>query len=67
MPLPCVASSVLCHVEKLSNWVQPCQAIVNGHLCPFDFSLAAARATSGQVAGGLSVEIPAAANASLLK
>src|SRR6476661_4087239 len=66
-PLLLVANSTLCQAEKLSSWVQPCQAVVNGHLWPLALSLAAARATSGQVAGALVVSRPAALNASLLK
>src|SRR5438309_11074970 len=66
-PLRLVAYSTLCQVEKLSSWVQPCQLVVNGHLWPLAFSLAAASATSGQVFGGLSGSRPAALNASLLE
>ena len=65
-PLLLVASSTLCHDEKLSNCVQPCHAVVNGHLWPAAFSLAAASATSGQLLGSLVVSSPAALNASLL-
>src|SRR4051812_40797534 len=65
-PLPLVAISTLCQVEKLSSCVQPCHAMVSGHLWPLDLSLAAARATSGQVVGGRAGSRPAALNASLL-
>ena len=65
-PLPLVANSVLCQAEKLSSWVQLTQLVVNGHLWPLAFSLAAARATSAQVVGGLSASRPAALKASLL-
>src|SRR5215207_9229140 len=65
-PLFLLANSTLCQAEKLSSWVQPCHAVVKGHLWPEAFSLAAARATSGQVAGALSGSSPAALKASLL-
>ena len=66
IPLPLVANSVLCQVENDSNWVQPCQAVVTGHLWPLAFNLAAANVTSGHVWGSLSVETPAALSASRL-
>ena len=66
MPLPLVANSVLCQAEKLSSWVQLIQLVVKGHLWPLAFSLAAAKATSGQVVGGFSGSLPAALTASLL-
>ena len=65
-PLLRVANSTLCQVEKLSSCVQLWKLVVNGHLWPLALSLAAASATSGQVAGGLSGFRPAALNASLL-
>ena len=65
-PLDLLANSTLCQAEKLSNCVQPCQAVVKGHLWPLALSLAAASATSGQVLGGFAVSIPAALKASLL-
>ena len=57
---------MLCQAEKLSSWVQLIQLVVNGHLWPLAFSLAAASATSGQVVGGFSGSRPAALKASLL-
>ena len=66
MPLPLVANSTLCQAEKLSSWVQLTQLVVNGHLWPLAFSLAAASVTSGQVFGGFSGSRPAALKASLL-
>src|SRR6476620_4360109 len=66
-PLLLVANSTLCQAEKLSSCVQPCHAVVNGHLWPEALSLAAAETTSGQVLGALSVGRPAALKASLLK
>jgi hypothetical protein len=66
MPLPLVANSTLCHAEKLSSCVQLIQLVVNGHLWPAALSLAAARATSAHVTGGLLGSRPAALNASLL-
>src|SRR6187549_2193918 len=65
-PLFLVAYRTLCQAEKLSSWVQLIQLVVNGHLWPDAFSLAAASATSGQVLGGFSGSRPAALNASLL-
>jgi hypothetical protein len=65
-PLPCVANSVLCQVEKLSSCVQPCQLVVKGQATPEAFSLAAAATSSGQVAGGLFGSSPALRKASLL-
>jgi hypothetical protein len=65
-PLFWDAYSVLCQVEKLSSWVQPCQLVVNGHAMPEALSLAAARASSGQVWGGLFGSSPAFLNRSLL-
>ena len=65
-PLFCVANSTLCQVEKLSSWVQLIQLVVNGHLWPLAFSLAAASTTSGQVLGAFSGSRPAALKASLL-
>src|SRR6478752_408391 len=66
-PLLLVAYSTLCQAEKLSSCVQPCHAVVKGHLWPAALSLAAAFTTSGQVVGALSVGRPAALKASLLK
>ena len=65
-PLFWVANSVLCHVEKLSSWVQPCQLVVNGQLTPEAFSFAATSTRSGQVVGGFSGSRPALRKASLL-
>jgi hypothetical protein len=65
-PLFLDAYSTLCQAEKLSSCVQLSQLVVNGHLWPEAFSLAAASATSGQVVGGLSGSRPAALKASLL-
>jgi hypothetical protein len=65
-PFCLVANSTLCQAEKLSSWVQPCQAVVNGHLWPLAFSYAAAATTTGQVLGAFSGSRPAALNASLL-
>jgi hypothetical protein len=65
-PLFWDANRVLCQVEKLSSWVQPCQLVVKGHLWPLAFNFAAASASSGQVVGGLLGSSPAALKASLL-
>ncbi|MCY1368039.1 hypothetical protein D9M69_549980 [compost metagenome] len=65
-PLPLLANSVLCQVEKLSSWVQPCQLVVKGQLTPEALSLAAASTTSGQVLGGWLGSSPAFLNRSLL-
>ena len=65
-PLRWVANSTLCQAEKLSSWVQLCQAVVKGHLWPLALSKAAARASSGQVFGGVFGSSPAALKASLL-
>jgi len=65
-PLFWVAKSVLCQVEKLSSWVQVCQLVVKGQATPEALSLAAARASSGQVCGGWLGSRPAFLNMSLL-
>ncbi|MNY50974.1 hypothetical protein D3C86_1865280 [compost metagenome] len=66
MPLALVANSTLCQVEKLSSWVQPCQARVMGQLWPLALSFLAASNTSGQVLGATSGFRPAFLKASLL-
>src|SRR5262245_55842114 len=64
-PLRLLENSTLCQAEKLSSCVQLTQLVVNGHLWPAAFSLAAASATSGQAFGGGSGSRPAAWRASV--
>ena len=65
-PLFSVENSTLCQALKLSSCVQLIQLVVNGHLWPLAFSLAAARAWSSEVRGALSGFRPAALEAAVL-